>query len=302
MPAQQREWDELEYAFRIPHDAPPRWLLVLTAYLDESGQDSADWVVVGGYLGNDEQWKALPGKWKIALGNRKSIHMKRLRWGSKPRRIAPLMQGLASAPEQCGLKRVIGGVKTSDYQDLIKRPMQAILEQGYLASLYPLILLILYSIPRDERLELVFEEQRTYRPIAERILSEMAASNNPVMRTSDGRPRLASWKFVPKWSTSLLEPSDVFVYSYLQSLRDPNSERTRICSPLLDESKSKIIGQVMFGERLRTPISGTNEAIALEECLSVNPKLKKYLHARENRELFRSILMRFMSLKRWAEN
>ncbi len=57
---------------------------MLTAYLDESGHDSKDWMCLAGFLGNENQWKDCSEKWRIGLGpNRKSLHMRTLRWNNE---------------------------------------------------------------------------------------------------------------------------------------------------------------------------------------------------------------------------
>jgi hypothetical protein len=33
----------LEGYFSVPHDDPPKWLLMLTAYIDETGQQGDSW-------------------------------------------------------------------------------------------------------------------------------------------------------------------------------------------------------------------------------------------------------------------
>jgi len=54
---------------------------MLTAYLDESGQETKGWMFVAGFLGNDEQWKQFVPLWKEALGpQRRHLHMADLRW------------------------------------------------------------------------------------------------------------------------------------------------------------------------------------------------------------------------------
>jgi len=53
---------------------------MLTAYLDESGQETKGWMF-GWFPWNDEQWKQFVPLWKEALGpQRKHLHMADLRW------------------------------------------------------------------------------------------------------------------------------------------------------------------------------------------------------------------------------
>ena len=58
---------ELDGYFDSPEDAPPRWLLMLRAYLDESGHEGKGWMALAGYIGRKEQWLDFIPKWKAPL-------------------------------------------------------------------------------------------------------------------------------------------------------------------------------------------------------------------------------------------
>jgi hypothetical protein len=243
----------LSESFRIPHDHPPRWLFVLTAYLDESGQESTEYVFVAGFLGSDDQWKQLAQKWKDALEkrNRKALHMSDLRW-SKPDRIRPLLESLGPIPYECGLEPVLGGVRVADYSDLTKGTIDELLMAGYISALYPLVIQALRWIPKNERLELVFEAQDRYEPFAHAMLSDIANQTHPELMTDDRRPKLANWRFVPKGSTVLTQPADYFAYALTQIYRDKKSEKSKLCSPIMrDGEKSKAIGWIFPREQVR---------------------------------------------------
>src|SRR5216117_2373707 len=96
---------DLDGFFSSPQDHPAKWLFMLTAYVDESGHESPDWVIVAGLLGNDDQWKQLATDCRLALGNRKRFHMKSLRW--KHERTKKLLQTLGPLPAKCGLQRIV---------------------------------------------------------------------------------------------------------------------------------------------------------------------------------------------------
>jgi hypothetical protein len=70
----------IEECFRVPHDARPRWLLVFTAYLDESGQEQDDWMFVAGFFGPDDAWKNISKPWLEAIAPRKHLHVKKQRF------------------------------------------------------------------------------------------------------------------------------------------------------------------------------------------------------------------------------
>ncbi len=80
-------WDDvLDLAFRIPHDASPRWLLMITAYVDETGQEQTDWMCVAGFMGDDKAWKKFRPEWKAAIFPRQHLHMKKLRFNRDSQR------------------------------------------------------------------------------------------------------------------------------------------------------------------------------------------------------------------------
>src|SRR5256885_4609602 len=128
---------ELDGYFSSPHDNPPKWMAMITAYLDESGHETKNWMFVAGFFGNDDQWKSLVPLWKEGLGTqRKHLHMKRLRWASNGTK--NLLARLGPLPYQCSLQPTLAGVRAGDYEDLISgTPAQRLLK-GYLVCIIPL--------------------------------------------------------------------------------------------------------------------------------------------------------------------
>jgi hypothetical protein len=105
-------------AFRIPHNRPPGWLLMFTAYVDESGQEQQEnWMFVAGYVGPEEAWRKVESLWLTAIAPRKHLHMKRLWFRRESERL--MIQRVASVPKECGLTPIFGGVRQADYNDLI---------------------------------------------------------------------------------------------------------------------------------------------------------------------------------------
>src|ERR1700722_4543874 len=104
---------------RTPHDNPPDWMLVLTAYIDESGYGAKDIIVLGGFVGNDQQWDKCSKEWAFALGKRRALHMKTLRW-KNTERIKPLLEKLGPVPHDCGLIPIWARLRVSDYADLME--------------------------------------------------------------------------------------------------------------------------------------------------------------------------------------
>ena len=257
-PEQWWAHNDLDGLFESPHDAPLKWLCVLnplhmyTAYLDETGQQTNDWVFVAGFLGNKEQWDCLVPRWKEAVGpQRKRVHMNELRW--KRLCTKKLLARLGPIPEACGLKAVAGGVKYSDYEDLIEGTIVEKLSEGYLWSLFPLVLNILKYIPPDERVELIFGAQSIYKERALDLSSFMAKTT--VEDPNSGLSKLAKWIFVPLESTILLDPSDYYAYALAQYHRDRTSQKTEWCMPILDAPhEMPYIGRILSRDEIRGQI------------------------------------------------
>ncbi len=250
---------DLEGFFCSPHDNPPKWGFMLTAYLDETGHETSNWTFVAGFLGNDEQWKKLVPLWRAALGHqRKHLHMRKLRF--KKKRDRRLLASLGPIPDQCGLIPVVGGVRFSDYEDLVAGTAAEKLLKGYVACLYPLIINVLRAVPRNERLEIIFEQQNEYQPYTEHMLfalSEIRHHSEELFLTEDKLPRIAKWSFVPKDSTVLTEPADYFAYGLLQLYRDQNSVRSKWCEPILKSGNGEGIGAIMSRSDIRKVVQAT---------------------------------------------
>jgi hypothetical protein len=244
---------ELEGYFVSPHDNPPKWMAMITAYLDESGHEAKNWMFVAGFFGNDEQWNALVPLWTDALGRqRKHLHMNSLRWASTGTR--NLLSRLGPIPYKCNLQPTLAGVRVGDYEDLITgTPAQRLLK-GYLVCIIPLVIQLLRVIPGNERLEIVFEQQKEYEPYAHlalAALTDMRVFQQDFMRTDTGLPKLAKWSFVPKNSTSLTEPADYIAFALRHLWQDKDSKKTQWCRPILDPSGGTAIGAILRREQIR---------------------------------------------------
>jgi uncharacterized protein DUF3800 len=224
---------------------------MMKAYLDESGHESKGHVFLAGHIGTDEQWAAFEPEWKKALGNEPNLHMKKLRWDKDNTRI--LLARLGPIPTQCGLTRVLGGVKVSDYEDLLIGTDAEKLLKGYYNALYAVVVNILRWIPKDETLELVFEQQEEYERNVHLIL--LTLPPQAFLTTSDGKPKLAKWSFVPKDSTILLQQADYLAYGLLQLYRDKNSRKTQWCKPILGDFEG--IGEIMKRDQIRWAVMNT---------------------------------------------
>lgn len=247
------EWNdsrrELEGYFRSPEDAPPKWLLMLRAYIDESGHESKGWMFIAGYLGNEEQWQDFVPKWKAALGQRKFLHMKELRW--KKESTKRLLERLGPIPEACGLEGAMCGVRYQDYEDLVTGTAYERLIKGYIACLIPMVIQILRGIPKHERLELFLEEQRQYAPFADMALGLSIIPGHQWTTTTDGRPKLARWGFVPKGSTIMTDPADYLAFALRETWTDRKSRKAEWCRPILMAGRGEGYGVVMNRDMIR---------------------------------------------------
>lgn len=204
---------------------------MLTAYIDESGFGDKDIIVLGGFFGTDHQWAKCGQRWTAALGKRKSLHMKRLRWKNSAR-IKPLLEKLGPIPHECGLTPVWTRLRTSDYADLVEdTSVSRKLSHGYFIGAQFLgLVLIGFTRLLGERMKIVFEYNEQFAKITPYII-EMY---DKVFDLKYGTvPCLAGVEVVPKESTCLTQPADYLTYARLQQLRDPHSLRSRLCAPIL---------------------------------------------------------------------
>lgn len=217
--------------FETPHDSPPKWVFMLTAYLDESGHETRNLMVLAGFLGNSSQWGACAENWKTALGNRKNLHMKDLHW-SKPERIRRLLCALGPIPHEAGLRAVFTTAAMSDYDDLTAGTELDQLYKSYMIALMGMIHVIAENIPPDETFKLVLEANDRY---AMNVQSLFNATKK--LQTSDGRSKLISIEFVDKGVTSLTEPADFLAYALIQRYRNPGSVKDELCAPILENTQ-----------------------------------------------------------------
>lgn len=203
---------------------------MLTAYLDESSGTGDGFFVIGGFFGNDDQWKRLRRAWRRALRGRPSLHMASLRLGSRSgaTRHKELLEELGSIPARCGLVGVYGSVRSGDYDDLVEGKVSQIPMGGYALALWPAVTAILNLVPPHQRVKLVFEQQKEHAAIREIVLSEITSMVK--YRTSSGRSKLVGWESVS--DNTMLEPADYYCYAVLQHEINPNSPKSKLCSPI----------------------------------------------------------------------
>ena len=240
---------------------------MIRAYIDESGHESKGWMFLAGYMGNEDQWGRFEDQWRVGLGRqRQSLHMTNLRWNKNYTKC--LLERLGPIPEACGLIPILSGVRYGDYQDLVRGTPAEKLLKGWLACLFPLVLQTLRIVPENERLELIFEEQREYQFHANMALScELSIPNQRWKRTKDGRPKIAKWNFVPKGRTIRTDPADYLAFALHEVWTNKHSKKSDWCRPILKSGNG--IGKIYKQQEVRAVISGTLLLAAFRETASL---------------------------------
>jgi hypothetical protein len=212
---------------------------MLTAYFDESFESKDGFTILAGFVGKKKQWENCVENWRHALApDRKHLHMKDLRWKKGKDKNKDLLEKMAKIPHEAGLQPVFGAVRVSDYIHLVEDYKEKDLTAGYLIALFAAVTSMLVALPKGERVEVIFEEQLRYAEIREFGLAVI--SRNRQLRTK-GKRQLVKWSSVSK--SSLLEPSDYLAYAILQTSVDPNSTKSRLCSPILNMGKKRVGGR-----------------------------------------------------------
>lgn len=249
---------------------------MLTAYLDESGHETKDWVFLAGFLGAEADWEEFIPKWKLALGQRKSLHMNDLRW--KHDRTRRLLDRLGTIPEEAGLVPVLGGARFADYEDLVTGTHEEKTLKGYMSCLFSLVMSILMAVPNDQRVTLIFEEQRQYQPFADlalRIFADPVLGPQSCNLTIEGKPKLAHWGFVPKGSTIMTDPADYFAFALREHHTNNESKKARWCAPILKTQNGRGIGEIMNRENIRAQVRGAMTLAAIDEYERLKAKFQK---------------------------
>ena len=256
------EFSDFLGAFRVPHDFPARGLLVLTAYVDESGIDQEGKMFVAGFVGNEEAWKSAVGAWKGAIAPKDHLHLKELRLKERHR---GLLLRAGAVPRDCGLIPIFGGVRVGDYAYLIKWTPEEKLLSGYVVCCQMMVIRTLLNIPADEVVSLFFEEQPVHMfnmAAALRVLQKL-----PQLRFKDGRMRLSAWASVPKGQTVLTEIADYFAYALYQAWKDQHSLRASLCKPILDLSGDGGWVAIPTRQEIRAMIDAGQMVLGIQEAI-----------------------------------
>lgn len=221
-----------------------------SVYLDESGHETGEHVVLAGYLGSEEQWVAFEKEWKEALGTTEAFHIAKLRWNkdSTRRRLAKL----GPIPHRHGLIKVIGAVKVSDYADLLQNMSEIYAVQGYHACLFPIIVEVLKAVRVGQHIRWVFEEQQDYEQQARNVFRNFPETD---------RNRLTDISFVGKDASIRTQPADFLAYAMLQKRRAPQSIRAQWCEPIF--SVNSFLGMIVGRDLIRKIVKESLDAAAL---------------------------------------
>jgi hypothetical protein len=228
---------------------------MLIAYLDESCHDKKDLALVAGFVGTFEQWEKCERDWRIALGDRQHLHLKRLRWSNK-KGASHLLSRLGPVPHDAGLTAVFSAVRVTDYEDLVDGTHMQKLMKGYFICVLGIVNMLSQELSRHETFKVVLESQVEY------ANGVIRTHHGSLDHTPDGRKRWASVEFVKKGHTLLTEPGDYLAYALIQQARDPQSAKALLCAPILQNPRPAFARdhrQPGHRELLRTFIKGMAE-------------------------------------------
>ena len=200
---------------------------------------------LAGFYGDDAAWKRVAKEWPETLGpQRQHLHMNRLRFERESER--QMLERAAQVPRNCGLVPILGGVRRSDYRDLFIANPAWHLMNGYVVCLWSMLFDTLRGLPSGERLEVVFEEQERFSGFAQEAIKVLVQGNPPEeLLLPDGRPKLASWRWVPKGSTSLLEPADYLCFALSKFHREYGSVKQKWSYPIMRGQEGEGFGFIL---------------------------------------------------------
>lgn len=238
---------------------------MLTAYLDETGQEQDEWMFIAGFMGDDAAWRKFPDLWAEAIGpQRKHLHMKSLRFSKVP--VKKMLERAALVPKECGLIPILAGARLRDYADMLHQEEDSVTHAAYIMCCRGIAIFAMRSIPANERLEIVLERQDRYgRSAAEELQKIAETTQHPELLMADGNTsKLASWRFINKNDTVLCEPADYLAYACLQQARDKNSLKSRWTYPIIAAHPGAGFGGLIRREHARGVIIGQKKQKALD--------------------------------------
>lgn len=235
--AQNQAIRELEDICVSPMDSPAKWAAMIFGYFDESGENGDGFFVVAGFVGRLEDWKKYLKLWRKQMGSKPSLHLADMRLGHQnaPRRHGDLLRRLGSVPSQANLIAFAGSVQTSAHADRIKGTVAELGLNGYSIALTAMVDAVLQSrkLPKRQRIEFTFEDLPQF--AVSRATTFYDLRQDDEYKTCNGKSRIGKDSAMEK--SPLLEASDYLAYAVLQHLINPDSQRAKLTSPILEASK-----------------------------------------------------------------
>ncbi len=247
-------WDDvLDLAFRIPHDHPPRWLLVFTAYLDETAHDGQERMFVAGFLGNQDSWKKVSEGWGAAIAPMSALHTSKLRFkGDRHRNLVRRASNLVTSS---GVTPLIGSVRKTDYADLVSESWmtkEGKIFAAWILCFTAILVEALKFIPEYERLEVVFERQAQYERFAGVVCG--VVGEMPEFALPNGRPKLIGCRSVDKDSTQLTQPADLLAFALLQREKAPDGLKANVTGSILIANPPEAMVGALLGRDMARQI------------------------------------------------
>lgn len=215
------------YGFR--GDAQTLKLAMLTAYFDESGTGSAEKLcIVAGFVGNEAQWTSFVADWILALGERKNLHLTKLRWKKRYGKIVSDLARFGAIPHHYNLSPVSVGMRHRDFIDLWKGKVRERFANPYMTCAQMCIGTVLHEIAGpDDEVQFIFDRQEGRRAQA------MDRLHDVVFKIARLDPRVKGIEFRPLWTTVCLDPSDYLAFAVREGEIDKTSAKARASAPIL---------------------------------------------------------------------
>ena len=202
-------------------------MAVLTAYFDESGTHGQDACVVAGFLGNDAQWQAMAADWIPSLGQRKNLHMRKLRWNQYPDHIEKFLAELGPIPHKYHLKGIAAAIKWADFNAIVRGKVKSTFANPYQMCAYCAISVVLCELAGDDDCYFVFDRQEGKRK------DDMMRMRDIVYEWCGADRRVKDITFLPRQATVCLDPADYLAYAIRERHLDKDSFKAKACAPII---------------------------------------------------------------------
>jgi hypothetical protein len=220
---------------------------MIFGYFDESGGPDTGFTVVAGFVGTKKKWREYVRQW-VDVTQGRPLHMKNMRLGgSKGVRHREKLERLAVIPKRVGLRAFVGSVRTSDYRHLTVGTTAELVLNGYTVALLAMVNAILESnLPKKERIEFIFEQQKEHAVTRERVFELLRQT--PEHKAHHGLSRIAKSSSMEKSTT--LEASDYLAYAILYQLLEPASQQAQLTTPILREYDGQIEHRLVSADQV----------------------------------------------------